>query len=212
MGRESPSGKGATMEQKTRSWADRLALWVLEFVAFSFAGWIYETLENLCSVGGIYLRQSLGLPWCPIYGIGGMIMVAAAAPIMRACQKRGMPRAVEIVLVAFSVGLIALVTELAGSYLLEWLTGGFPWNYSGTWGNFEGRVAPLFTARFIVLGLIAAYLVAPGLTTWSEKHKTAAKRLAAVFVALFVVDCALEALNIWDPLEDLLEPFGIHHW
>lgn len=200
------------MGQNTSSVADKMALWVLEFVAFSFVGWVYETLENLYSVGGIYLRQSLGLPWCPIYGIGGLIMVAAAAPLIRACRDRGVPRALEVLLVAAGVGLIALVTELAGSYLLEWLTGSFPWNYSGTWGNFEGRVAPLFTARFIVMGLVAAYFVAPGLTAWSEAHKAAAKRLATVFVALFVLDCALEALNVWDPLEDKLESLGIHHW
>lgn len=200
------------MEQNTRSWPDRLVPWVLEFVAFSFVGWVYETLENLYSVGGIYLRQSLALPWCPIYGIGGLIMVAAAAPLVRACRERGVPRAAEVAVVAVCVGAIALVTELAGSYLLEWLTGSFPWNYSGTWGNFEGRVAPLFTARFIVLGLIAAYIVAPALARWSDEHKVAARRLAIVFVALFVLDCALEAAGAWDPLEDRLEPFGIHHW
>lgn len=209
---ENAGREGASMEQNTRSWTERLALWVLEFVAFSFAGWIYETLENLYSLGGIYLRQSFGLPWCPIYGIGGLIMVAAAVPLICACRERGVPRVAEVVLVAVCVGAIALATELAGSYFLEWLTGSFPWNYSGTWGNFEGRVAPLFTARFIVLGLIAAYIVAPGLAKWSDAHKVAAQRLAIAFVALFVLDCALEAAGIWDPLEDALEPYGIRHW
>lgn len=200
------------MEQNTRSTVDKVALLVLEFVAFSFAGWLYETIENLFSQGGFYLRQSLGLPWCPIYGIGGLIMVAAAAPLVRECRKRGIPRVAEVVLVGLCVGLIALVTELVGSYVCEWATGSFPWNYTGAWLNFEGRVAPLYTARFIVLGLIATYIVAPALNAWSDAHRSAARHLAVVFAALFILDCALEALGVWDPLEDMLEPLGIHHW
>lgn len=203
---------GEKVELNARPWVDELALWVLEFAAFSFAGWFYETLENVFTFGGVYLRASLGLPWCPIYGVGGVIMVIAATPIIRSCRERGCSTAEEVARVAVCVGVVALVTELACSYLLEWLTGGFPWDYSQTWGNFEGRIAPPFTAGFIVLGLMAAYGVAPWVAAWADEHRSEARSLAILVVALLAFDCALEAMNAWDPLQEHLEPFGIHHW
>lgn len=191
---------------------DALCMRFIEFMVFSFVGWVYETVENYFSFGGIYLRETLAGPWCPIYGVGGLIMIFAALPLIKACREHKVNRIVEVLLVALTVGLIALVTELAGSYICEALTGGFPWNYSGTWGNFEGRVAPLFTARFIVFGLIAAYIVAPAIESWSKKHPFGARTLAAVLAVLLVADGVCEALGVWDPLEDKLEPYGIHHW
>ena len=203
---------GGRMKHFAKTWVDTLSVVVIEFMAFSFVGWLYETVENWFSFGGIYLREQLGGPWCPIYGIGGLIMVAAALPLIGVCRKHKVNRVVEVLLVALCVGVVALVTELAGSYLCEALTGDFPWNYSGAWGNFEGRVAPLYTARFIVMGLIAAYLVAPAIEKWAAKHPFGARRLSVVLVVLLVADIVCEALGVWDPLEDKLEPFGIHHW
>ena len=200
------------MKHYKRTTIDKLCTRFIQFMVFSFVGWVYETVENLFSFGAFYLRETLAGPWCPIYGIGGLIMIFAAAPIIKACRDHKVNRALEVLLVALTVGVIALVTELAGSYLCEALTGSFPWDYSGTWGNFEGRVAPLFTSRFIVFGLIAAYIVGPAIEVWSKKHPRGARAVAAVLAVLLVADGACEALGIWDPLEDKLEPYGIHHW
>ena len=199
------------MKHFAKTWVDVLSVLVIEFMAFSFVGWLYELVENIFSCGGIYLRESLIGPWCPIYGVGGLIMVAAAKPLIKACRKHKVNIVLEVILVALAVGLVALATELAGSYLCEWLTGEFPWSYDGAWGNFEGRVAPLYTARFIVMGLIAAYLVAPVIEKWAGKHPFGARKLAVVLVVLLVVDCIGEYLDLWDPIEDKLEPYGILH-
>ena len=199
------------MKHYAQTWVDKLAVLFIEFMAFSFVGWAYETVENIFSQGGIYLRETLIGPWCPIYGVGGLLMLFAAKPVIAACRKHNVNRALEVLLVAVTVGLVAVVTELAGSYVCEWLTGEFPWNYSGSWGNFEGRIAPRYTAIFIAMGLIAAYIVGPLIESWSKKHPFGARALAVVLVVLLVIDIVGESFDLWDPIEDMLEPYGIHH-
>lgn len=61
---------------------------VILFALFSCAGWIYETVDNVFSFGGLYLRASLMLPWCPIYGIGGLVIVAVLKPVRRRLASR----------------------------------------------------------------------------------------------------------------------------
>ena len=62
------------------------------------------------------------------------------------------------------------------------------------------------------MGLIAAYLAAPLIEKWAAKHPFGARKLALVLVVLFAADCVAEAFGVWDPLEDKLEPYGVHHW
>ncbi len=61
---------------------------VILFAVFSFAGWLYETVDNVFTFGGLYLRASLMLPWCPIYGIGGLLIVALLEPLRQRLVAR----------------------------------------------------------------------------------------------------------------------------
>ena len=184
---------------------------IILFALFSCAGWLYETVENIFTFGGLYLRAQLMLPWCPIYGIGGLLIVALLEPIRRWLCGR-VPAIVQVAAVAIGVYALTTLVELAGSYVCEWTMGCVPWDYSHAWGNFQGRIAPVYTMRFVLLGLVALYAVYPAVTRFVQVKPLAAKRMAAVLVAALIGDYALQAAGVWDCVKDSLAMYGVNHW
>jgi uncharacterized membrane protein len=108
------------------------------------------------------------------------------------------PKPAEILVAAAGIFLLVSAVELAASYACEALMGFMPWDYSGSWGNFQGRVAPEFTMRFVVGGLAFLYLLAPAVASWTEEHRIAALRCAGALCALFLLDVALELAGVWN--------------
>ncbi|MBQ9003600.1 MAG: putative ABC transporter permease [Eggerthellaceae bacterium] len=184
---------------------------VILFAVFACAGWIYETAENVFTFGGVYLRASLMLPWCPIYGIGGLVIVCVMEPVRKRLARR-VPLAAQVAVVCIGIYALTALVELAGSYVCEALMGYVPWDYSGAWLNFDGRIAPAYTLRFVVLGLVALYGVYPIVTKWVGRHGRAAVVVAVALVCLFVIDNVLEAAGVWARAKDALVPFGINYW
>ena len=188
-----------------------LSIAVILFAIFSFAGWLYETIENIFTFGGLYLRAELMLPWCPIYGIGGLVIVAVLEPLRKRMATR-LPRPAELALSCVAIYVLTTAVELTGSYACEMIMGYVPWDYSDAWMNFDGRVAPAYTLRFVVLGLVALYMVFPRVRRWAYAHAHTAAKVSGVLVVLFVLDNVLNAMGIWAPIKDALVPFGINHW
>ena len=192
-------------------WYAKAGAAVVLFALFSIAGWLYETVENVFTFGGFYLRASLMLPWCPIYGIGGLVIVVVLEPVRRRLAPR-VPRVVQVI--AITAGIYALTTavELAGSYACEAVMGYVPWDYSAAPLNFQGRIAPMYTLRFVVLGLVALYALYPLVARWARTHGRAVCIAAVAILALFAIDGALQLAGVWTPVKDALVPFGINHW
>ena len=192
-------------------WYARASVAIILFALFSLAGWLYETIENVFTFGGVYLRASLMLPWCPIYGIGGLLIVAVLEPVRRRLAPR-VPRAVQVVAIIAGIYVLTTAVELGGSYACEAVMGYVPWDYSAAPLNFQGRIAPMYTLRFVVLGLIALYVLYPLAARWAQVRTRAACITALIVMALFVADSALQFAGVWTPIKDSLVPFGINHW
>lgn len=184
---------------------------VILFALFSCAGWIYETVDNVFSFGGLYLRASLMLPWCPIYGIGGLVIVAVLEPVRRRLAER-VSLAVQVAAIVVGIYLLTSAVELVGSYACEALMGYVPWDYSDAWLNFQGRIAPMYTLRFVLLGLVALYALYPAVDRWAKRHPRGALAVACAIVGLLVCDYALESAGVWSMAKDSLRQFGINHW
>lgn len=166
------------------------------FILFSFVGWCYEIINDFIVQGGFHARASFAGPWCPIYGIGGLLIVWCFTPVSRALAKR-MPKLAEILIVAVGIFVLVSVVELVASYACEALMGFMPWDYSTSWGNFQGRVAPEFTLRFVIGGLVFLYLLAPVIGSWAQQHRSTALRIALVLAVLFALDGILELAGVW---------------
>jgi uncharacterized membrane protein len=201
----------ATAQPEKPAWRVRACVVVILFALFSCSGWVYETVENLFSFGGLYLRASLMLPWCPIYGIGGLVIVAVLEPVRRRLADRVSP-VVQVAAISVGIFLLTATVELVGSYVCEAAMGYVPWDYSEAWLSFQGRIAPMYTLRFVLLGLVALYVLYPKVHTWAERHPRRAMVAACASVVLFVCDYALESTGVWSPMKDALGQYGIKHW
>ena len=193
------------------AWRVRACVVVILFALFSCAGWVYETVENMLSFGGFYLRASLMLPWCPIYGIGGLVIVAVLEPVRRRLAGRVSP-VVQVVAISVGIFLLTAAVELIGSYVCEAVMGYVPWDYSEAWLNFQGRIAPMYTLRFVLLGLVALYVFYPLVSAWARRHPRGAMVAAGAVIVLFVCDYALESAGVWSPAKDALRQYGVNHW
>ena len=61
------------------------------------------------------------------------------------------------------VAIMAITTgiELIASYLLEWATGGWLWNYNDYAFQFQGRIALNPSIRFGIGGILILYVIQP---------------------------------------------------
>lgn len=71
-----------------------------------------------------------------------------------------------------------------------------PWDYSHAWGNFQGRIAPAYTLRFVVLGLIALYALYPAVGRFASTRPVTAQRLALALVVANPLICHITYLQI----------------
>ena len=96
---------------------------------------------------GFSNRGVLFGPYCPIYGVGALVLVLSLRRLRDRDIRIGkLP--VTPLLVFASAGAIATVIELIGSYVMEFTTGGWMWDYRADPLNFQGRIALNPSVRF----------------------------------------------------------------
>ena len=136
---------------------------ILEFLAFSVIGWIYEVCIMWLEMhAGFVNRGFLYGPWLPIYGFGGIVILLLFG---RLKKKRLAVGKLSLTPIA-CFGLICILTttlELASSYLVEGLLGHTLWDYRYTnYGpTFQGRIAVRSTLQFGLIGIAVLYVLCP---------------------------------------------------
>lgn len=108
------------------------------------------------------LFQPGNLVWTLLYHL--RIWSAASAFYTDGTEEK-LDLAGKILITPFLVflGIVAVttVTELIGSYLMEWLTGDWMWDYRRFSFDFQGRIALNPSLRFGAGGMIILYLFQP---------------------------------------------------
>ena len=163
------------------SWARCYTLWsgILLFLAFSFAGWLWEVSLFLVQDHELYNRGLLHGPWLPIYGLGGLLIVLL---LTRFREKPAAEFTAAILLAGVVEYSIARYLELGPLHSRYW-------DYHNMLANLDGRICVLSLATFGLMGMLVVYLVAP----WLDQHfsklpgKTAMV-LAAALLAVFFTD------------------------
>lgn len=191
---------------------DCVMFYAIMFFVGSFVGWVYETIGNFFVFGGLWLREWLILPWCPIYGIGAVIICALFEALRGRLSRLTTSTCQQVLIVSFGLFVVVTGIELTGSYVCEAFMCKVPWDYSDAWLNFEGRVAIKYSLRFVAFGLLAIYVVSPWAKSVVEHHRMTCERALTVLVALMVLDVLGESMGFGDMVRGLLVPFGIHHW
>jgi len=119
-----------------------MLLYLLEFLVFAFVGWIidslYSSIEKKRLIFSGYFR---GIPLCPIYGFGGILLfnsfeLLSAWPIY--------------FLIPMSTFLIVAL-EYAGGVLSEHLLDERLWDYSGEEFNLNGYISLWHSFLWLIL-------------------------------------------------------------
>ena len=109
----------------------------LLFICYSFIGWVIEVIYEYFVNGKLVNRGFLIGPYCPIYGVGGLI-----ATITLTSHKDSV-----IILFVMSMFMFALL-EYFTSYLMEKLFKARWWDYSNYKFNVNGRVCLYLSCLF----------------------------------------------------------------
>ena len=99
--------------------------------------------------------------------------------------------------VFFSIVLIATAVELIGSYIMEFTTGSWLWDYRRFAFHFQGRIALNPSLRFGIGGMLFLYLLQPlflKLTSHLSEKKLSV--ITGILAGLFFLDVLVWLLKI----------------
>lgn len=129
--------------------ASRIAFVGFEFLCWSFIGWLYEITLTLIAYGRYEDRGMLHLPFCPIYGFCGLIVLLTLGRI----ENKALFFAASTVMIT--------VIEYAVSYILDKCFNLWLWDYFGWKFNLNGRVALGSSLIFGALSLLMIKVLHP---------------------------------------------------
>lgn len=157
----------------------------LYFMMYAIIGWCYEVfLEVVVYQWGFTNRGVLFGPYCPIYGFGALAFILCFGKLM----KKKKPKCllwIKPLIIFVGCAFVATSIEFIASYILEALTGSWPWQtYADYALNFQARIALSPSVRFGLGGLLFLYVLQP----LFEKliHKLGNQKVNLVFYAILL--------------------------
>ena len=139
----------------------KLEEYFLYFMMYSVIGWCYEVfLEVVVYRWGFSNRGVLFGPYCIVYGFGALLLIILLTKLKK---KKIKLKNINItpVIMFISIIFITTITELIASYIMEFTSGNWLWDYTRFNFNFEGRVALNPSIRFGIGGMIFLYVLQP---------------------------------------------------
>lgn len=143
------------------------------FHAFSIFGWIMETMMYLFRDGFFSERSTLKIPWMPLYGIYGILLLLLAK---RRHKKPVRVFLISLVLYAVTEYLFNTVSELLLGYPLR--------DYSEFLMNINGRIYLGGALFFGLLGCAFLYYLAPRWTGYFMKLKPSTRTAMCICLSV----------------------------
>lgn len=169
------------------------------FMLYSMIGWLYEVfLEVVVYRWGFSNRGVLFGSYCVIYGTGALILIFSLGWLM---ERRIYAGKILVTPLLVFLGIMAVTTgvELIGSYVMEFTSGGWAWDYRRFAFNFQGRIALNPSVRFGIGGMLFLYVLQPIFVKLTEKMPPGAYNAVSGFLA-----AALAADVSWLAVKSLL--------
>lgn len=127
-----------------------ITTWFLYFVFYAICGFFLEIIHAATNRGVLENRGFLFGPYCPIYGVGALILIAAASQL-----------SINPILVFLMAMFVCTVIEYITAVLLEYVFKMRWWNYSKMPFNFQGRICLKNSILFGFGGLAIIYITQP---------------------------------------------------
>lgn len=158
---------------------EKLSALILEFTAYSFIGWAYETILTSAVWGRFAQRGWLHLPICPIYGFCALALLL----ILRKIKNP--------FLIFLAGTAVTTAAELAASYVVWDFADSRLWDYDNWAFNFEGRIALGSSVIFGVLCVLLMKVLHPAAAYLADKVGGRVLNIsAAITLAAILADAA----------------------
>lgn len=156
-----------------------LATIFLTFLIYSFFGYILEIIVCSFSYKKIVNRGFLFGPWCPIYGIGALLILLTLL------------RYKYSVALVFIFGILITTTiEYYTSYILEKIFHNKWWDYSDRKDSINGRICIGNMIGFGIGAVAIIYIAQPIiLSVLGIFHRYVLNILAIILALIFIADC-----------------------
>lgn len=149
--------------------------YILYFFLFSFFGWIMETVYAAFSYKKFVSKQTLlKSPLCPVYGIGGLVLMLTLTPIK------------DSFVLIFCGGFFAAsgVEYLVAAYY-EYFFGVTWWDYSSDAGNVGGKVCVFNSLIWGIVSIAFLKFVVPFSETLVKSIDVYSKAVMSVLLVSF---------------------------
>ena len=150
----------------------------LFFITYAILGWIVEMIYNYYDQKIIVNRGFLIGPYCPIYGVGGVI-----ATLLLNQYK-------DSLFITFGMSIILFaILEYFTSFLMEKLFKARWWDYSDKKYNINGRICLETLIPFGLLGCFTIYIINPSIFyLFNLIDKNFLRILSLIIFIIFIID------------------------
>ena len=131
---------------------------LIYFITYSFLGWIMESIFRSVCEKKLINTGFLRGPFCPIYGIGAVIMIL----FLKNFSK-------NLILLFFISIIVFTIWEYLVGVLLEKLFHTKYWDYSDNKFNFQGRICLMNSIFWGILGVVFIQYIHPFIESIIEK-------------------------------------------
>lgn len=155
-----------------------LKIYFLLFLIYSFVGWVLEVIYTLFTDKKLTNRGFFIGPYCPIYGVGALLIVIFLSKFQQH------PFALFILAV-----VICSVLEYCTSYVMEKIFKIRWWDYSNNKFNINGRICLETMIPFGVIACLLVYVINPFLVLNLNKlPESCLVVLSLIFGVLLLAD------------------------
>ena len=128
---------------------DELCRYFISFMVFSFIGWVYESVFYSVQLKRFVNSGFLHGCICPIYGLGGMLLIPFA------------DASADLRMIFLMGAVLCSILEYFISWLLEYLFDTRWWDYSDWPLNFNGRICAVSVIGFGFAALVGTQVIIP---------------------------------------------------
>ncbi len=162
---------------------EKIAIWFLIFMVYSFGGWLIEVIVSLIDRKKFVNRGFLIGPICPIYGTGAIILSLIL-------------NRTESIIAIFCVSLVGgAVLEYCASFIMEKLFRVRWWDYAEKSVNINGRICMSSVLSFGLAGIFIVEFITPFLySLFSNTYTPLMLTGAAILSAWMFCDVLL---SLW---------------
>ena len=165
----------------------RIIDYIAMFFIFCFIGWLWEVGLHLVQEQVFVNRGVMYGPWLPIYGAGGVFIIALLNKLKHHKLK-----------LFISTMILCGILEYFTSFVIEFFSNRSYWDYHDMQLNLNGRVCLAGLIAFDIGGFLGIFIVGPLIKNLVHRlGDKKAKVICSILITLFVID--IICCNIFGP-------------